>query len=228
MPRDMGIIPGQSSIPEDYRFNEKIGIPDKVNKHLNDFMSQNSGKPLAFSNHAKERSEQRGVVNPMSIPSLQGKFPGPDSGFRPVEVEHNGNDLTKVVMRGPHGDGRDVVMPIRIDKKTPYATTAWVNENDDNHNTLDLNRVHLPEEFMEGKRPRRRLLTPEQTKMPGYQPRRHDSQKSKQNIIDKFVTPFNKPKVNNPAKVASAYNLPNCIDWERLRAAVHNLKRYGL
>ena len=200
MPKPQGFIPGQQQ--SNYKFNEATGWPDEVNNHINTLMKQWHGQPMAYSQHSQDRGNQKNV----NIGQLTGgKFPHPENGWRPVEVEHNGKDVTKLVMRGPMSDTHDAVIPVvRNQGGGPFATTAWPNEKTDNHKTLDLNRVHLPEEFKGGKSPKRPLLENWQVKQPGYRPVPADSMGSRQRIIDRFgYGPKPQPQSQPVSAVAS-------------------------
>ena len=61
----------------------------------------------------------------------------------------------------------------------------WRNKQNDNHRTLDMRRVHLPEEFAHGKSPTRRLATADEARSPGYVPLHSDNQKARAEIIRK-------------------------------------------
>jgi hypothetical protein len=224
MPQKPFALPGQSLQPQDYKFNEKTSWPEHVNTHVEQFLNQNHGKQLAWNQHANDRSkldDGSHGVDIGSIPGLSGKFPTAESGWRPVEVEHDGKQLKKVVMRGPYNDTHDAVLPIIPSQSGPVATTAWKNSKDDEHNTLDLNRVHLPEEFKPGKQPRRRLMSREDTLRPGYQAVPHHRMKSRQRIVQQFGWPSSGP---SESQQQVAYYLPNLIDFSFLKKALKRFK----
>ena len=226
MPRQKEIIPGQNA-PQDYVFNETTGWPSEVNEHVNELLKEWKDKPLTYSQHANERGQMNDGKHGVNIGQItNNRFPDVMKGFRPVEVSHNGKDVTKMVMRGPLSGTHDAVIPIvRSQNGLPHSTTAWSNEKTDGHNSLDLNRVHLPEEFKKGKPPRRRLAEDWQTKQPGYQSIPHNSMKSRQRIIDKFG------HKGSPAQTQEqvlpqyqATSVANYIDYEKLRFKLNSAR----
>lgn len=223
-------LPGQGLEPQNYKFNAATSWPKEVNDQVANMLTKFQGKPLGYNQHADDRGNQTGGnnfldegqhgIHPTKIPNVNGRFPSAEAGWRPVEVEHDGHNVTKMLMRGPYSDTHDAVMPIVPGRDgNPFATSAWANENTDNHDTLDLNRVHLPEEFKMGKRPKRRLLSREETKRPGYVPVPHHRQKSR----DRIISQYGYPQVPPQGQQQVAYYLPNILDYNFLKEA---LKRY--
>lgn len=158
-----------------YVFNKATGIPDEVEKQIQEKINSLQGQPLNFANHANDRINQKNIdIN--NIPHLNGTFPSPKNGFNHIEVEHDGKNITKLLMRGPLNDTHDVAMPISLEGEKPFATTVWPNKKDDGHKTLDLQRVHLPQEFQAGKGASRKLVDSQTAKMPGYQPMLHNEE----------------------------------------------------
>jgi hypothetical protein len=140
-------------------------------EHVYNQAKNNSGIPGQGNQHG---------IHPNDIPGLNGKFP---HTWSPVEVEHNGKNITKMVMRGPLSATEDVTMPI---VQGPHVKTLWKNNKNDTHRTLDLNKVHLPGEFKMGKFPKRRLMTSQETKIPGYLPVPHNNEMAQRQILDKY------------------------------------------
>jgi hypothetical protein len=198
-PRVMSNVPSQVvpkpspqvSPGSTYKFNEKTGIPEDVQKQIGETINSHQGRPLTFAPHVYDQSKntinspgmgQHGV-HPDTVPNLNGKFPNPEHGWKPVEVEHNGKNLTKLVMRGPLNDTEDVSMPI---VQGPRVKTLWRNNKNDTHRTLDLNKVHLPEEFKAGLPPKRTLMTSEETRRPGYRAVPHHNESARKHILEKY------------------------------------------
>jgi hypothetical protein len=191
-------IPGAPK--QDYKFNEVTGYPDDVLTQANDLQKQWAGKPMVFAKHVydqagKNSNGESGIhgFHPDNIPNINKSFPLPEHGFKPVEIEHDGNNITKLVMRGPFSDTHDITMPIvRGQNGGPFATTLYGNTKEDdrsadsNRRPLDLNRIHLPEEFKQGKRPRRQLVSDDVARQRDYQHIPVTRQKSRQRIIDQY------------------------------------------
>lgn len=183
MPKDNFVIPGMNNAPKEYVFNSLTKFPDEVQSHLNNFLAQHAGKPYRVDPHAEVRSQERMSIPADKVPGLNGKFPTPDLGWKPFEVRHNGKNVTSVGMRGPYDGSNDVTMTF---KPGPLATTAWINDKNDTHNSLQQEKVHFPEEYQSGKPPRRRLLNDDEMKAMNKLPTRWDSQKGKMKILKQY------------------------------------------
>jgi hypothetical protein len=128
---------------------------------------------LTFATHAKKRALQKKLDFDKDLGHLNNSFPLPEHGFSPVEIEVSkhpkGSRVSKLVMRGPREGKSDAVIPVITNEpERLIVPTVWPNEGDDNHRTLDLRRVHLPEEFSHGKAPTRKLVSTHEARLPGY------------------------------------------------------------
>lgn len=163
----------QPEPPQTYKFNSLTGIPDEVQSHIDQTQRELGGSPLAYRPHVNQQAQlhdRSHGVHLHDIPGINASFPLADHGFSPVEVEHNGKSLTKMTMRGPLSDTEDATLPIDLRGQQPTVNTVFRNRKDDTHNSLDLRRVHLPEEYRPGQPPLRRLITKEEAQAPGYRP----------------------------------------------------------
>jgi hypothetical protein len=178
-----------------YRFNEKLGWPQEVDTQLQSLLSAHEGQPLNFSQHVYDQANRldgKHGVHPSTIPNLNGKFPSRNNGAYPVELEHNGRDITKLIMRHPYDNNMDAVMPILPSSgiQPAKATTIWTNSKNDKHKSLDLNTVHTPEEFQMGKAAKRKVVTSKETNaIPNYKPVSHDNPNALKVIKDRFLHP---------------------------------------
>jgi hypothetical protein len=207
-PRPKGIIPGEGikskpsvqdfDIPENegdvntqvYKFNVASGFPPSIENGANKLIDHLSGKPINYSHpHVVEQAAKKNI-DLENLPHF-GTFPGREHGFSPVEIEIGKNPngqsrVSKLVMRGPLDDQRDVSIPIQINPSgKPLARTIWPNNKFDVHHTLDMRRYHLPEEFAHGTLPTRILNTDKEARMPGYRPLLHNNQAARDAILAK-------------------------------------------
>lgn len=177
--------------PSDYKFNAITGIPPGVQRQMNYHLERLSGVPMGQLGHVENRAntnDRSHGVGLHEIPQIQGAFPKPEHGFAPVEVEHNGKYVTKMVMRGPLNNKEDATFPVSFDPKgRPAVKTIWRNDVNDQHNTLDLNRVHLPQEFVPGQLPKRKLVNDLQRTQSNYRPVPHTNEMAKQKIISNYA-----------------------------------------
>ena len=172
IPDNEGEIPGHG-----YTFNAATGIPEGVLSSSKMLAKSLSNSPIEYGNHAREQAFSKGIDLDNHLGHLGGNFPQEEHGFNPIEVElhkgKTGNAIGKLVMRGPmqnHSD--DVVLPIDVRSvgqgSMPFVKTVWPQKRNDNHRTLDLRSVHLPEEYTKGKGPTRLLASEQERKTPGY------------------------------------------------------------
>lgn len=184
MPKDNGFIPGQSNSPQEYVFNAKTGFPKEVEQQFQDYHAANAGKPFGYNQHAEERANSKLGLHPHQI--LPNGFPSLDSGWSPFEIKHNGKDITSFGLSGPHSNSHNATITFRPGDKGPVATTAWLNDKNDTHSTLDQLKLHHPEEFVMGQPPKRKLKSAIETQQPGYQPIPWHSGKSKRRILQQL------------------------------------------
>lgn len=91
-------------------------------------------KSILYSQHAKKAmSDDRYGIIP--------EFPYLDfSRGKVIEVEHyNQSGVQKIILRMPLDNQRDCVYALipTGDKRVWYCKTAWINESNDKHGTLD-------------------------------------------------------------------------------------------
>lgn len=177
-PVDYGIPDNAGEIPgHGYKFNAATGIPEGVLSSGKKLAKSLSNSPIEYGNHARGQAIEKGIDLDTHLGHLGGNFPQEEHGFNPVEVElhkgQTGNAISKLVMRGPmqnHSD--DAVLPIDVRSVgqggRPLVKTIWPQKRSDNHRTLDLRSVHLPEEYVKGKGPTRLLASDKERKAPGY------------------------------------------------------------
>lgn len=182
VPENQGEIPGQV-----YKFNAASGFPSSIESGANKLIDHLSGKPIDYAQPHVPDQAVRKNIDLQNLPHY-GKFPGREHGFSPIEVEigkhpQGHSRVSKLVMRGPLDDTRDVTMPIQINPSgNPLARTIWPNDKADTHRTR---RYHLPEEFAHGTLPTRKLVTDEEARAPGYQPLPFTNEAAKAAILAK-------------------------------------------
>lgn len=189
IPENQGEIEGHP-----FKFNIATGMPEDIFESSQKLANGLAGRPLTFAEHAKDQAVLKGVDFDTELAHLKNSFPLPEHGFSPVETEivkdSKGSRISKLVMRGPRANKPDVVMPVNtMDTNRLLVPTVWPNKTDDNHDTLDMRRIHLPEEYAHGKSPTRRLISPDEARQPGYQPISLNNQKALAEIRRKHGIP---------------------------------------
>ncbi|HEY4831345.1 MAG TPA: hypothetical protein VIH61_02175 [Waddliaceae bacterium] len=177
--------------PQDYyRFNSLLGFPEAIQPQMKSMLQNFKGQPIVWSGHAQDQAKNRMNLN--QLPGNGRIFPSEEHGYSPVEVEHNGKDITKMVMRGPYSDNQDAVVPIIPSQGKPFAKTVWLNNKQDAHKSLDLNEVHLPDEFRPNQRPKRAFPSDLDKLQSSYKPLPH----TRPGAVDKIKQIYGpKPKV---------------------------------
>lgn len=104
---------------------EQKEFPDKVRKMVM------AGYDVSYSNHAK-RASKTDRYGKIFLPSKI-YF----SGEQVIEVEMNGDDVVKYLIRLPYTKKLDAIFAMTNDN---FVKTVWLNKNDDNHTTLDLSK----------------------------------------------------------------------------------------
>lgn len=65
-------------------------------------------------------------------------------GVQVIEVELSGMRMNKMVVRGTYDEERDIVLVIAPRRGEFFIKTAWLNDKDDSHLTLDVSRYARP------------------------------------------------------------------------------------
>ena len=98
-------------------YHRKIKWNKNFDKSYNEMLST---KPyIQYSQHFSQRFKEKGYL---------------------FEVGVENNIPCKFVIRTKYDDSRDIVFVLKKINKSVVLITAWLNENDDNHYTLDRSK----------------------------------------------------------------------------------------
>ena len=90
---------------------------------------------LVPSRHSIERARDKDVFIPSYINIQRGMI---------VEMElENSNKVTKLVVRYPDEDSDTVLVIVPLSKTVWKVVTVWTNAFDDNHSTLNKERISI-------------------------------------------------------------------------------------
>lgn len=88
---------------------------------------------LIYTVHALDRCKQKNIPTHQTLDSPPGSI---------VEIELTNGRIDKVVSRVSHSPTHDLVLVLVPITKTVYRViTVWFNNKDDNHSTLNLERI---------------------------------------------------------------------------------------
>lgn len=97
-------------------------------------MSLNKRQPITLSGHCKDRMKEKRIT----LHDLLSVIKYYDLIEYHLREFEDGNTDKRVVIRGKKDyDGNNICISYSIDRKR--IVTAYVNSNEDNHSTLDLN-----------------------------------------------------------------------------------------
>ena len=109
-------------------YHKEIGFPRCYRRPVGKYAT-------ALSRHARTREVEKGFRVP-AIVDL--------SKFDVIEIEMSNGIVTKMVIRGEYSDWYDIVLVVIPRSHGLFVKTAWLNEWDDNHSTLDASKYARP------------------------------------------------------------------------------------
>lgn len=110
-------------------YHKDIGFPSMFRRPVGSFV-------LILSKHALARAVEKGFDIPDRINMRD---------FRVIEIETSVKRVEKIVMRGGYDDNRDIVLVVIPQRNGSfYVKTAWLNNKNDLHFTLDVSKYERP------------------------------------------------------------------------------------
>ena len=95
---------------------------------------------IKYSKHILERMSNKDSKHPFERQdSVRALNKAKRSPVIPFEVETTNNKLSKLVIRLPHNEQKDIIVVLGLHDNLVLCVTAWTNDVKDLHYTLDTN-----------------------------------------------------------------------------------------
>ncbi len=115
-------------------------------KELENFFNQHEINEIDFSQHVKEQ-ERTATNRIFDLKDISIEFIKKGEIF---EAEIKDNKIVKIVVRCRYKNQFDLCIPFTVKGKKLICRTAWLNKQDDLHNTLDIKK-YVHGEYLQNK-----------------------------------------------------------------------------